>query len=137
MANVKVVVHEKGISDFLQMNKGVRDQMVSVANMVKSEAEATASDAEEGPGGRISGYADAGFEVQWESRGGKRPRVLIVVKADKKTFLAAHFHYLLKTGYGHMAAAIYSVSRSGGKRRAPGLKFNYKAPGQGRKGVGS
>lgn len=106
----RVVVHEEGIADFLSMNKGVRDMMFDVANEVVSEASRTADSAQKGSGGRISGYAEAGFEAQWESRGGKRPRINIVSKADKDTAWSAHFHSQLVGGVGHLRAALYSNS---------------------------
>jgi hypothetical protein len=113
MAKVKVVVHEDGIAKFLQTNKVVRDKMVHAAQDVAGEAQATASNAENGPGGKIDGYADAGFSVVWESRSGKRPRVNIVSNADMKTFLAAHFHTQKRDGVAHLRAALYSVTRRG------------------------
>lgn len=106
----KVVVHEEGISAFLQMNKSVRDMLVHTAQAVAAEAQSTASSAEEGPGGRIDGYANAGFSVEWESRGGKRPRVNIKSNADKETFLAAHFHTQLRDGVSHLRAALYKIA---------------------------
>lgn len=108
-SGARVVVHEDGIADFLRMNKPVRDMMVGLAQQVADEAQATASSAENGPGGRIDGYAAAGFSVQWESRGG-RPRVNIVSNADPKTFLAAHFYSQLRDGVGHLRAALYKFS---------------------------
>ncbi len=89
MAKVKVVIHEDGVAQFLSVNKPVRDLMVSTAQKVASEAQGTAQSAQNGPGGTIYGYAEAGFEVQWEARGGKRPRVNIIAKADPKMSLAA------------------------------------------------
>lgn len=113
MGSVKVVVHEKGIADFLQMNKGVRDQLVGVANDVAAEAQATADSAQRGSGGRISGYSEAGFSVVWESRGGKRPRVNVVSDADPMTALAAHFYTQKRDGVAHLRAALYSQTKKG------------------------
>lgn len=106
----KVIVHEEGIAAFLQMNKPVRDMLVHTAQAVADEAQRTASSAEEGPGGRIDGYSAAGFSVQWEARGGKRPRVNISSNAEKETFLAAHFHSQLRDGVGHLRAALYKIA---------------------------
>ena len=41
----------------------VKNQILAVAEAVKSAAEMTASSAEKGPGGNIDGYAQAGFRV--------------------------------------------------------------------------
>ena len=106
---VRVQVHPEGLRDFLRTNKAMRDDIMREANKVKAEAERTASSAEEGPGGRIDGYADAGFDVQWESRS-QVPRVNIVSLADKETFLAAHFHTIKRDGIAHMRAALKVVT---------------------------
>jgi hypothetical protein len=113
MAKIKVVVHEDGIADFLNKNKGVRDMLVASAQDVAKEAQATADSAQEGTGGRITGYAEAGFEVQWEQRSGSRPRVNVVSKADTQTFLAAHFHTMKRDGVAHLRKALYSITRKG------------------------
>ena len=113
MANVKVVVHEEGIVQFMQENKQVRDMLVGVARSEANEAQATASDAEKGPGGRITGYADAGFSIEWQARGGKRPRVNVVSNADPMTALAAHFYTQKRDGVAHLRKALYSQTRKG------------------------
>lgn len=113
MANVKVQVHEQGIADLLEANPAIRAQLMGVAGEVAAAAQATAGEAENGPGGRIDGYADAGFSVVWEARGGKRPRVLVVSNAPIKTFLAAHFHTQKRDGIAHMRAALYKFTRRG------------------------
>jgi hypothetical protein len=120
----RVVVHEDGISEFLEMNPSVKAQLMGVAEQVAAKAQSTASRAEEGAGGRITGYASAGFSVVWEARGGKRPRVNIVSNADKKTFLAAHFHSQLRDGVAHLRAALYSVAP--GKHKTFSGKYKYK-----------
>jgi len=114
MANdVKVIVHEDGISQFLNDNKGVRDMLVAEAKKIAAEAQATADSAQEGTGGRITGYAEAGFSVEWESRPNKRPRVNVVSNADPKTSLAAHFHTMKRDGVAHLRAALYKFTRRG------------------------
>jgi hypothetical protein len=120
---VNVVFDEQGLADFVRKNKGLRDDLMKTANKVKATAEATASSAEEGPGGRIDGYASAGFEVVWEQRS-KRPRVLVRSKAPIKTALAAHFHTMLRDGVPHLNAALYEHS-SGSYKRFTG-KFKYR-----------
>lgn len=109
----KVVVHEEGIAAFLQMNKSVRDLLVQTAQAVAAEAQSTADKAENGAGGSIDGYAAAGFAVEWESRGGKRPRINIKSRADIKTALAAHFHTQKRDGDGHLRAALYKETYRG------------------------
>lgn len=113
MARVRVQIHEEGVAAFLQQNKAVRDQLVGVARGVAAEAQATADSAQNGSGGSISGYAEAGFSVVWESRGGKRPRVNVVSNADPKTSLAAHFHTQKRDGVAHLRAALYRFTRRG------------------------
>lgn len=109
----KVEVDEAGLAEFVSQNKPLRDMLVSTAQAVANQAAATASDAEEGPGGRIDGYASAGFTVEYESRGGKRPRVNIKSNAPGAIAMAAHFHSQLKDGVGHLRAALYSVTGRG------------------------
>lgn len=114
MGNVtKVVIHEDGISQFLNDNKGVRDMIVGEAQKVAQEAQATADSAQEGTGGRITGYSEAGFSVQWQRRVNKRPRVNVVSNADPKTSLAAHFHTMKRDGISHLRAALYKYTRRG------------------------
>lgn len=107
---VRVVVDEQGIAEFLQSNKQVRDLLVGQGQAVANQAQATADSAQEGTGGTISGYAEAGFTVEWEARGGARPRVNIVSQADEETFLAAHFHTQRRDGVAHLRAALYSIT---------------------------
>lgn len=113
MGNVKVTVHEQGIANFLQQNKSVRDLLIGAANDVAAQAQATADSAQRGAGGRISNYAESGFSVVWESRGGKRPRVNVVSDADPMTALAAHFYTQKRDGVAHMRAALYSQTSKG------------------------
>jgi hypothetical protein len=112
-SGARVVVHEEGIALFLQMNKPVRDMLVKTAQAVAAEAQSTASEAEKGPGGSIDGYAAAGFEVEWQSRSGKRPRVNIKSRADIKTALAAHFSSQKRFGVAHLRAALYKLTYRG------------------------
>lgn len=110
---VRVKIHEDGIAAFLQANKSVRDLLVQTAQAVQSNAEMTAQSAQKGPGGTIDGYAEAGFDVVWESRGGKRPRVLIRSLADKETAMAAHFYTQKRDGVAHLRAALYRETNRG------------------------
>lgn len=111
--NVKVVIDEQGVQEFLRMNKEVRDLLVGVGQDVAAEAQATASDAEKGPGGRLDGYADAGFSVKWEQRQG-RPRVNVVSNADPQTALGVYFSTQKRWGIAHLRRALYKFTTRGG-----------------------
>ncbi len=113
MAKVKVVIHEDGIAQFLRENKPVRDLMMHTAAQVAGEAESTAQSAQNGPGGTIYGYAEAGFSVEWEQRGGKRPRVNVISNSDPYMALAAYFHTLKRDGVDHLRAALYKFTSRG------------------------
>lgn len=110
---VRIVYDEQALADLVAKNKYIRDELVGTAQKVAAEAQATASDAEGGSGGRIDGYAAAGFSVEYESRGGKRPRVNIRSNADGETALKAHFHTQKKYGVAHLRAALYKFTYRG------------------------
>ncbi len=105
MAKVRVDVDEQALAEFVETNRDIKDLLLSVGNNVKSAAEATAQDAQGGPGGRLSGYAEAGFSVVWESRG-RRPRVLIVSNADSEMATRVHLSTIVRWGIGHMRKAL-------------------------------
>lgn len=107
---VRVVIDPLGLSEFLETNPTVKALLMAQGAVVASEAESTASSAENGAGGRIDGYAAAGFSVQWEARGGKRPRVVITSNADSETATAAHFHTQRRDGIAHLRAALNAVT---------------------------
>lgn len=109
----KVVVDEAGLAAFYSQNKGLRDGLVGVAQAVAQQAQATADAAQKGAGGRLDGYAQAGFSVVYQSRGSKRPRVNIVSNADGKTAMAAHFYTQKRDGVGHLRAALYRLTHRG------------------------
>lgn len=113
MAKIRVVVDEQGLADLVSKNKYIRDLLVGTAQDVQGEAAATADDAQKGAGGRLDGYAQAGFSVQYQSRGGKRPRVNIVSNADGETAMAAHFYTQKRDGVGHLRAALYKFTGRG------------------------
>ena len=77
---------------------------------VAEELRATASDAENGPGGTIDGYAAAGFSVVYEPRG-RRPRVVVKSNAPGDIALAAGFNYYRKKGQLHFLASLYKFIR--------------------------
>lgn len=112
MARVKVQVDNTALAMFLRDNKPVRDVLAKEAQSVKAFAEATASAAENGPGGRIDGYASAGFSVRWIMRG-RRPRIDIVSNADGKIATAVHFHTMKRDGIAHLRAALYKITTRG------------------------
>jgi len=112
MAKVKVVVDNTALAVFLRENKPVRDLLNSQAQQVKTAAQASASDAENGAGGRIDGYASAGFSIRWIMRG-RRPRIDIVSNADSKTATAVHFHTQKRDGVSHLRAALYGITPRG------------------------
>lgn len=109
---VKVVVDNSALAEFLRSNKPVRDLLAGEARKVADTAQATASSAEKGAGGRIDGYAAAGFTVRWVTRG-RRPRIDIVSNADGKTALAAHFYSQKRDGVAHLRAALYKITYRG------------------------
>lgn len=113
MAKVKIVWDESAFAEFISTEKAIRDLLVGTAQSVAAEAQNTADSAQEGPGGTISGYAEAGFSVQYEARGGKRPRVNVVSNADPKTALAAMFHTMKRDGVDHLRAALYKFTSRG------------------------
>lgn len=109
MANV--IMHPEGLKALLY-DPAITGLLTDLGESVRTEAQATASSAEEGAGGRIDGYASAGFTVSYEARG-KRPRVLIKSNADGDTITAAHFHTQKRDGVGHLRAALYKFTRRG------------------------
>ena len=109
----RVKIDEAGLAEFYAKNKGVRDSIVGVAQAVASQAASTADAAQRGSGGSITGYAEAGFSVVYQSRGSKRPRVNIVSNADGATAMAAHFYTQKRDGVGHLRAALYRFTHRG------------------------
>lgn len=87
---------------------------MQIGSQVAAEAQATAQDAQKGPGGTISGYAEAGFDVVWEPRGGKRPRVVIKSNASPETALRVLFYTQKKWGVAHLRRALYKYTTRGG-----------------------
>lgn len=109
----KVVVDPRGVEYFLKTNKPVRDLISGVANDVKREAEATASAAEKGEGGEITGYAAAGFSVKWEMRS-RRPRVIIQSNLnDPETLEKVYWYTQRRDGIAHLRKALYKFTTRG------------------------
>jgi hypothetical protein len=112
-SSVRVVVDEAGIDLFVANNPAVRNLLMQTGYDVAAEASATASAAEGGPGGRITGYASAGFDVEFETRLGARPRVNVKSNAPGDIAMAAHFNSQRKNGVGHLRAALYRFTSRG------------------------
>jgi hypothetical protein len=109
VANVRIEYDKVAIGQLLSESE-MHQLLRSIGEQVAAEAQATADDAQNGPGGRIDGYAQAGFTVDVVARG-KRPRVDIRSNASPETALAAHFHSQRKNGVGHLRAALYKFTR--------------------------
>lgn len=110
---IKIVIDKEVLADLVESNKYIKDEILDVAAQVQAQAQATASAAENGPGGTISGYAAAGFKVEWEQRSG-RPRANVISNAPGEIAMAAHFNTQKRDGVGHLRAALYKfTSRRG------------------------
>lgn len=115
LANFKVngiYIDPKGIEDFLNNNASVKAIFTDLGEQVAAEAQATADSAQRGSGGTITGYAEAGFSVEWERRSG-RPRVNVVSNADPETFLRAYFYTQKRDGVAHLRRALYKFTKRG------------------------
>lgn len=112
-SSVKVIVDEAGIDAFVTNNPAVRNLLMQTGYNVAAEAKATASEAEQGPEGRITGYEAAGFDVEFETRPGARPRVNVKSNAPGDVALAAHFSSQRRNGVGHLRAALYRFTSRG------------------------
>jgi hypothetical protein len=114
MAEVwRVDVDPQGLTDLINNNPEIHALLMDTAKAVADEAQSTASAAEKGAGGRIDGYAAAGFRVEYEQRGGKRPRVNIISNADGMTAFRAHMYTQIQNGVGHLRAALYKFTTRG------------------------
>lgn len=111
MANSKVVFHDAEIKFWLNSEPAIRSLLMTVGQAVATQAQATASSAEEGSGGRIDGYASAGFRVEWVTKG--RPQVRIMSNAPSDMITAAHFHTQIRDGVAHLRAALYKFTTRG------------------------
>jgi hypothetical protein len=111
LAKVRIVYDKKSLPEIAEEPK-LKAFLMSIGKQVAAEAQSTASRAEKGPGGRISGYADAGFSVVWENRG-RRPRVLIKSNASPQTALRVLFYTQKAWGTAHLRRALYKFTRRG------------------------
>ena len=123
---VRVDVDPRGVEYFLKTNKPVRDMLAKTANNVLVEAQATADSAQNGAGGRVAGYAEAGFTIEWRTSA-KRPQIRIVSNADGKTATAVHFYTQRRDGVAHLRAALYKFVSSHNYKVWPiGQNYSFK-----------
>lgn len=106
---VKIEVNKKDIQKWLSESKEVKKLLMDVAKDVEGEARRTASDAENGSGGTITGYESAGFKTEYDTSG-NIPVAKVVSNADGGTATAAHFNSQRKNGIGHLRAALYKFT---------------------------
>lgn len=105
--STRVQIDNGAVTEFINKNKAVRDVMAGVARSVQAAAEATAQDAQNGPDGTLYGYAEAGFDVVFESGSGRRrPRFLIISRADPDMFLRVYFYTQKRDGITHLRKAL-------------------------------
>lgn len=110
-ARVKIVYNKDRLGELAEEPE-FRAFLMGIGKQVAGEAQATASDAEKGPGGTLDGYAAAGFSVVWENRG-RRPRVIIKSNASPQTALRVLFYTQKKSGVAHLRRALYKFTRRG------------------------
>jgi hypothetical protein len=111
----RVDFDKSAFEQFLDQNPGIRNELMNVAQQVKDHAERTAQEAQHGPGGTISGYAEAGFEIEWDGSRSRRPRVNIRSKASPEIITAVHFYTIKKYGVSHLRNALYKFTTRGGR----------------------
>jgi len=111
VAKTRIEFHESGVIDLMD-ELGMRAILTEAGQKVADELAATATVADNGPGGTIDGYSDAGFTVTYEARG-RRPRVVVKSNAPGDVAAAAQFNYYHKTGQLHMLAALYKFILGG------------------------
>lgn len=109
MGNVRIEYDPIAVGELLN-NPAMLELLMKIGEDVRSEAQATADDAQNGEGGTIDGYAQAGFSIELVGRG-KRPRVDIRSNASPEVATAAHFNSQRKNGVGHLRAALYKFTR--------------------------
>jgi hypothetical protein len=126
MANVtKIVVDKKYIGEWLRSDSGVREILLAEGHKVASEARSTASSAENGAGGKLDGYAGAGFSVDIV-KGRRRQYGIIQSNADPEMAKAVHFYTQRRDGIGHLRAALYKFTNKLGVTKYP-IGKNYKS----------
>ena len=106
-----VVLHQEGFIALLN-DPAVIGLLETMGDKVAGEAAATADDAQKGAGGRIDGYAQAGFTVELERRG-RRPRVNVRSNADPEMALRAYWYTQKTWGVAHLRRALYKFTNRG------------------------
>lgn len=104
----KVSVNPRWIQELCNEPK-VKSQIMAVAEKVRSNAASTASAAENGPGGTITGYASAGFSVTWDTS--RRPQARVYSNAPKDTFMKVYWYTQKRDGVTHLRNALYKEIR--------------------------
>lgn len=116
--NIEIKVDKKEIQRWLKDSKEVKKMLTNIGDKVAREAKRTASDAENGAGGTITGYKSAGFKVEYDTSG-KIPVVKVVSNADGETATAAQFNSQRKNGIAHLRAALYKFTTTNKVKRYP------------------
>lgn len=111
MAKSRITFNEDGLQDLLN-SPGVKQALMAEANKVRATAQSTAQAAQGGPGGKLTGYAEAGFTVEFVARG-KRPEVRVQSNADPQMALRVYFASQKRDGVSHLRAALYANSTRG------------------------
>lgn len=109
MANTKIVLEKDGFTNLFNKNPQLKAIFMEEANKVKTAAQSTAQSAQNGAGGTLYGYAEAGFTVTWEIRG-NRPRAVISSNADPEMSLRVHFYTQKRDGISHLRAALNTIT---------------------------
>lgn len=112
MARVKIVIDPDEVAR-VASEPEFKALLMAQAQKVANEAQATAQQAQGGPGGKLQGYAEAGFSVVWESRS-RRPRVLIKSNASPEMALRVHLRTQKQWGIAHLRQALYKITNRGG-----------------------
>lgn len=111
MAKVRIENHDDAFRAFLKSDE-MYNIVKDMADKVRDEAQATASDAEKGSGGRIDGYASSGFSIV-KHIGGTRVEAHVQSNADPETFLKAFFYTAKRDGVAHLRRALYKFTKRG------------------------
>lgn len=121
-----VQIHKEQIGELLMANSAIADDLMKIGNEVAANMEATARDAENGPGGTVDGYAAAGFGVYLMNHP-NRLQVIVASHADEETSRGAHFNSARKNGIPHMAKALIDVLGVTSKHAKQGYRYmNWK-----------
>jgi hypothetical protein len=117
--NIRLDFNKNDLGKWLQDNNDVKDFTMKIAEQVRTEAARTASEAEKGPGGKLTGYASAGFKTEYDKRS-KRPVAKIISNADGQMATRVHLSTQRRNGVGHMRAALYSFTTTKKVKRVTG-----------------